>query len=460
MLEPKKIIAFSLLIFFVLSFLIYPIKDARASAIFGDPWQFIKQFVIYPLVRAIGNALESRLLNKLNQQITGINNATPAFITNWRNHIFDSQARGNDVFRAVLADTQVCDYMSDTIKTSFGADKFAGAIAGATVKDASGKVVYENKTNVPGTASFQELGKCTLPTGFSVPDFNKDFRKGGWQAWDRMLEPQNNLLGIYSLAMNEQQRQTEVEQQAAINSAVAGNGFLASKLTKALPGGTDTGFSNTSPTGCVDVVGGTLTGGSTGPAITTRCTFFGKDVTPGFLKAGGAGTGFDAKLKVPGAAKEITDVVLGLFAAVLQGTMNKLSNYLGQVTYNALSGSDRGYDETQKKPTGEDTQINQAQAQVDATSAKLNQKEANTAEAASGDCSSSCMSGKQASCTTENQTTTCNTTTDPATGNPDNTCQNDIDQPAYDACMVQAQNECDAQCPTIPVNTYGHEQIP
>lgn len=459
MTRTKKILASFAIAFLVLGLLFVPAKNAQASAIFGDPWQFIKQFVIYPLVRAIANSFESKLINQLNKQVSGVGGAVPSFITNWRNHLLDSQARGNDVFRSVLADANICGFMSNNVKTAFGADLFAGSIAGATVKDASGKVVYKNETNAPGMASFQETAKCTLPANFDVSAFNQNFSKGGWAAWDSMLEPQNNLFGIYTMALGEQQAQIATEQTSTMNSAVAGNGFLASKLSTAL----GLNGASTGPTGCTDTAG-VLGNGAQGPVMTTRCTFMGKDVTPAYLKAGGVGQAIGAKIGQPAAAKEITDVVLGLFTDVLnvvQNAAGSLGNYLGQATYNSTVGSMPGFDTAQKQPGAGDAQINQAQQQVNQTSTQLNQKESATASSASGTCSSNCMSGKQATCTTNNQTTTCTPVTDPVTNQTTQSCQTTTDQAGYNACVSQAQTDCNNQCPAVPVdNNWGQDKIP
>ncbi|MGD0976710.1 MAG: hypothetical protein ABR875_00210 [Minisyncoccia bacterium] len=448
----KKIFASVVIAFLIFDLLVISSKNAQAAAFIGDPLEFTKQYIIYPLVRAIANSFESILINKLNQQIIGANGAVPSFITNWRNHLLDSEARGNDVFRSVLADANICGFMSSNIKTAFGADLFAGSIAGATVKDASGKVVYTNETNVPGMASFQESAKCTLPANFDVNAFNQDFSKGGWAAWDQMLEPQNNLFGIYTMALGEQQAQIATEQTSTMNSAVAGNGFLSSKLGNAVGSALGVSGSATGPTGCVDTAG-TLSGGVQGPTMTTRCTFMGKDVTPGFLKAGGAGSAIGTKIGQPQAAKEITDVVLSLFNDVLKvvaDATGSVGNYLGQASYDATVGSLPGFSETQKQAGASDTQINQVQQQVNQTSAQLGQKESATASAASGTCSSTCMATKATTCTTNNQVTTCNPVTDPVTGQTTQSCQTSTDPTGYNACMAQAQTDCNAQCPVVP----------
>lgn len=415
----------------------YQTKRANAAAIMGDPWQFMKEFVIKPLVRKIANSLENKIVNSVNKQISNIDGKSPSFITNWRNHMLDSQARGNDVFRAVLADTQVCGFMSNNVKSAFGADKFVGAIAGAKETDASGKVVYENKTNIPGLPSFQSLGKCTLPSSFDVKAFNKDFSKGSWQAWNKLLEPQNNLFGFYALALNEQQRQMETEKQATMDSAVAGQGFLSQKLGT-IKGMEGTATAGVGPSGCTTTPG-VMPEGQMGPAApVTRCTFMGKDVTPAQVLGKTAAGAIDAKLKRPGAASELTDIVLGLFAAVVNGTTSRLANFIGQTTYDKGPGSsDSGYNENQFEPGSEDSQANDALNQVDRTTNKLN---------------ASCQNNCETTCTDRAKTMDCSVSATGGTASgseggegseASSDCQETVDQAVYDSCM----SDCTADCP-------------
>jgi hypothetical protein len=344
--------------------------------------------------------------------------------------------------------------MSGNIKTAFGADLFAGAIAGATVKDASGRVVYKNETNVPGMASFQESAKCTLPANFDVSSFNKDFSKGGWAAWDQMLEPQNNLFGIYTMALGEQQAQIATEQTATMNSAVAGNGFLAQKL--------GVGSSGMGPTGCTNVAG-TLGNGSQGPTMTTRCTFMGKDVTPPEILSQSAANAIDTKLKRPGAATELTDIVMNLFASILDATTSRLANYIGQATYDSAP-SPVNYDTSQ---FNEDTTVNsqnkdatansqaggpQAQSITNETNQAINQVKSSIPPAGSasnglddsGACMDICLAGGTDKDTCD---TRCNNQSTPTP-----TPMTTTDPNCVANCLAGAQgdrNSCTQRCTTI-----------
>src|SRR3989338_6010330 len=58
------------------------------------------------IARNLLNTLVSGLVNKIQ---TGGDNGGPAFVQNWRNFQTDSQYRGENVFRNILASTTLCD---------------------------------------------------------------------------------------------------------------------------------------------------------------------------------------------------------------------------------------------------------------------------------------------------------------------------------------------------------------
>ena len=294
---------------------------------------FLKEFIIYPLVRKLANSLENKLLNKTNGLISGLTQKTPSFITNWRNYTLDSQARGNDVFRAVLANASLCPYFKTNLQTAFGAEDYSKTMAGATVraKDKNGNdvVVYQNKTSIPGLPSFKNLADCTLPSNFNANTFRTDFAKGGgWNTWNQLIQPQNNFFGAYSLALGEQVKQMQTEKESAKDSSIAGQGFLGQQL--GLTGGA-------SPTGCV---GASLPGVQRFSADTsgnltniTRCAFMGKEVTPGQVLGKAAASALDKKLGRVGGATQVTDVILNLLNAVLSSVSNRMLNFIGQSSY-------------------------------------------------------------------------------------------------------------------------------
>lgn len=384
----KKIIVLLFIAGILFGLFTLPPKKTNAAAVIYDPLEQLNEFVIKPLVRKIANSLESKLVNSVNKQLAKIDGRLPSFITNWRNHLLDSQGRGNDVFRAVLADAQICGFMSNNVKRAFGADLFAGVLQSGRVTNSSGQVTYENKTTAPGTVSFQSVANCTLPGNFNVDAFKDDFTQGGWDAWDRLLEPQNNLFGLYALALNEQDKQVEIDKQASMNAAVAGQGFLSQKL--------GIGDAGLGPTSCVS-------------GANSRCVFLGKIVTPEKILGESAANALDTKFKTLGGASYLTDVVLSMFAAVLDGTTSRIANYANSA-YDELVSDNNYYNENQVNPGASDPNFdNQVDSISQGTQDRAAQNESTANDAA----------GKLDNLDTNTCMDTCR-----ADGNDDVTCNN------------------------------------
>jgi hypothetical protein len=326
----KKLIVLVIILGLVGGVFVSPLAVHKASSTAIDFLYFLKEFIIYPLVRQLGNALENKLINSINGLINGLNQKTPSFITNWRNYYFDSQAKGNNVFRSVLADANLCTYFRDNMLTAFGAKNYIGALAGAQVKinvGGNSVVAYENETNARGLPSYQVINNCSLPPSLNVNAFRQDFNNGGWAAWDQLIQPQNNFYGSYVSTLGEQQKQINTDLQSAQNYSIAGRGFLGQKLNNGKPLGiTDAA----GPTGCAGAsavdTGGALT-------IDTPCFFMGKEVTPAELLGDTAANELDTKLSRIGGAKELTDVLLGLLSGVINALSNKVLNFIGLGSY-------------------------------------------------------------------------------------------------------------------------------
>lgn len=68
-------------------------------------------------------------------------------------------------------------------------------------------------------------------SGYSAQDFSGDFSKGGWGAWDALVQnPANNPLGFSLMAANELQRRIEEEATATKDELAQSGGFLDMKI--------------------------------------------------------------------------------------------------------------------------------------------------------------------------------------------------------------------------------------
>ncbi len=158
--------------------------------------------------REIFNAMSKGIVD--NARTAG-RNGGPAFVRNWRNFQTDAQYRGEGIFRAMLSNTKLCDYFSNDIKGLFGVTK---------------KSALPKNTRTDNLDPYALRANCTMPSNFSLTNYQKDFSgNGGWNAWSRMLEPQNNYYGSLFQSLDEVSRQRSLEQSADLNQVIANKGF-------------------------------------------------------------------------------------------------------------------------------------------------------------------------------------------------------------------------------------------
>lgn len=153
--------------------------------------------------------------NALQVVRTGGRDGGVTFIKNWTNFQTNAQYRGENIFRAELSTAHLCDYLANDIKKSFGVDP-------GTKTPITGQ-----NTRADSLRPFSLSSKCTLPSGFSMENYQKDFAgNGGWNTWMRILEPQNNVYGLTALSLDEIQKQRSLAVSADVNQAIANNGYL------------------------------------------------------------------------------------------------------------------------------------------------------------------------------------------------------------------------------------------
>ncbi len=134
-----------------------------------------------------------------------------ALVQNWRNYITNSQYRGEEVFRAILANTQVCKYLERDMYGLF-------RTTAQSKVSLSGQNIRVNDLD-----PFTLRARCTLPSTFDVTKFRKDFAgNGGWQTLLALTEPQNNPYGLFLMSQGELERQRDLAQQADANEVIDG----------------------------------------------------------------------------------------------------------------------------------------------------------------------------------------------------------------------------------------------
>src|SRR3989344_1346123 len=154
--------------------------------------------------RVATEALKRQLLNMMVDQIVSWiqGGGKPKFITDWNGFLTDATDQAGGQFIQELGLGQLCSAFGPQLKAAF----------------------------IP-IPTFSDRSSCTLSqVGANLDAFLKDFRNGGWAAWNEMvLKPQNNVYGAYLIAWDEKNRRESAAQKAAAAEAQAGKGFLSVK---------------------------------------------------------------------------------------------------------------------------------------------------------------------------------------------------------------------------------------
>lgn len=174
-----------------------------------------KEYIYDPINRCIAKGVLDRAVNGVLDIVRKQGrDGGPTYVQNWRNFQTNSQYRGEGIFRAELSTTTLCNYFGNAIKTLFGAT-------------APTSLPPSQNLRVNNFDPFKLRANCTLPPNFNMADYQKDFAgNGGWNAWSRLLEPQNNYYGALFGSLDEASRQRALEESGAINET-QGHGFTA-----------------------------------------------------------------------------------------------------------------------------------------------------------------------------------------------------------------------------------------
>lgn len=174
----------------------------------------------------IARCAAREILTKMGRDITNVartggRDGGPAFVRNWRNFETDAGYRGEEIFRNMLASTRLCDHFASNVKNLFGVQ----------VKKNLGRI----NTRIGSFDSFQLEAGCTMPAGWSMDAYKQDFEgNGGWDAWNRLFEPQNNFYGVLLQSQDEANKQRALEKRTDINEALSNNGYTSIRGRNAL----------------------------------------------------------------------------------------------------------------------------------------------------------------------------------------------------------------------------------
>ncbi len=272
-------------------------NQASASGFAGITTADIPRIVAYiktTIVRVMARELLNMLSNKIVDTIQkGGRDNGPAFVQNWRNFITDAQYRGEDIFKTILASTPVCGYLNKSIKDAF------------RVTDNQNILFKGNNIRVGDLDPFNLRAACTLPSGFNMDAYRNDFAgNGGWDAWSRLLEPQNNYYGLMLSSLDELAKQRDLSQAADLAESATGSGYTSIRG------------------GCQDTPKDPNFVGPTMPAYSARCSFMGQVFTPGDLLGKSVASSIDSEFKGIISSTEIADLAVDIIGAVVSRISN------------------------------------------------------------------------------------------------------------------------------------------
>src|SRR3989344_5287981 len=357
----RKIVSLFLLSGLILSIVsFYNIRTALATD-FGGSWAqagayMSKEFGWDTVARFVARGLLSTTINTMVRKIQsgGRTGRDPSFIQDWQKFLIQAEHRGEDKFRRILGNTPLCDYLKGDIRSIFKADT-------AELSDEQKTIIRSSNLD-----PFTRRGRCTMPAGWTIDNFRRDFSgNGGWDALLRLAQPQNNFYGTFLMSLEELAIQRALDTNADILESQAGRGFTGIRGGSTSRGGScddppargtclnnsskqcgsdiDCTVSSRTPTcegticsndynrSCeedsdcpLELPSGSKCVGITPQNSQARCTFLGKTFTPASLLGDAASQTIDKNIGWLISSDEISEVIV----AVVDAVMNRLNNFL------------------------------------------------------------------------------------------------------------------------------------
>lgn len=294
----KKIVIFILVFSLGFSLPLYSGRSAGAIAYISK--EFGLDLIARALARRFLSSLTSGIVKSVNKLGTENNRQAPTFVQNWKKFLADSQASGENQFRAQLGYTItnsiLCNDFQNPLATIFQASQVPPVDIGAFNINAE----LKQHTLLP----YQTRIRCTVPT--AVRDtFKNDFiAGGGWNTWSRLIQPQNNFAGALSLSMEELTKQ-RTAQELAQRSEATGQGFKGVKNN------------------------------CQGAGANLQCAFLGEIVTPAQILSKGAAQFIDDNGKWLTSSDELSEVLMSILGSI----MGNLADFAGKQVANSVVGA-------------------------------------------------------------------------------------------------------------------------
>lgn len=187
----------------------------------------------------IARCAAREILTKMNQNILNVvrtagRDGGTSFIRNWRSFILGSQYRGEDIWRGMIyiaangdLNRGIPPLLCDGIRNS-------GIIKSLQPREVPNLIQSGLNRRVDSLQEYLVATKCDTIVNQKFDIFMNDFSAGGgWDTFERLLQPQNNIYGATELTLKELDKQKTIEERADINEALSGSGFTSIRGTSA-----------------------------------------------------------------------------------------------------------------------------------------------------------------------------------------------------------------------------------
>lgn len=150
----------------------------------------------------------------------------PTYIQDWRNFTLESQYRGENIWRGLLyiaanGEGNTPPLLCDHIRNS-SAFK---SLQPKPIPNLLQSLGPNRRIN--SQEEYLIATKCDPAVDENFDVFMNDFSAGGgWEMFELLSKPQNNIFGAIGMAFEELEKQRSLEEKIATNEAVAGRGFL------------------------------------------------------------------------------------------------------------------------------------------------------------------------------------------------------------------------------------------
>ncbi|MDP3954134.1 MAG: hypothetical protein Q8Q06_01805 [bacterium] len=203
--------------------LFYPLHSANSLAAII---YHLKEFVLDVIARLIARSLLSAI-NKITVETVGkIGRSGGAIIKDWVRFQQAGQYRGENLFRNMLAKSDICDYLKNPVFSIFNINPNSALTAG-----------NPGSQRINNIQQFGNRARCnTNLSAADIDTFRNDFSRGGWDVWGELINPKNNLYGIIGASIEELQQQRNFAENTDTNEGTSGGGFLSNRKDRTLEG--------------------------------------------------------------------------------------------------------------------------------------------------------------------------------------------------------------------------------